>query len=180
MAHSGPENEAKHEGYKWLVQRDLPCMPLTAAPDDGCLVSYRAQVHSRGDVSDQTTRFHSFSLEAIVDYHGLLGMVRHGGHLDTGFLGVMHTGAPTPNENIICPPLATNPPTFVCGGSGTHRESSSTEAVAPLQNHRLNNPTWYAQHNVTELSISIEGVGADRCQGSDQAVLPCTGLDKHL
>jgi hypothetical protein len=143
----GLENIAKHFGYKWYVKRDLPCIPFGAPPNDGCFRAYRVQVHSAGHVGDATARFHSFSLEAVVDYHGQQGIVRGGGWMDTGFLGLLVDGG----RRMLCPSLATNPPGFVCpstGTSGNHRDAGSVNVPAPHTAHA--NPGssvgWYATH----------------------------------
>lgn len=140
------ENATKHNGYKWYVKRDLPCVPFAPAPNDGCLRAWRIQVHSLGTVADTTVRFHSFSLEVVVDYRGTQGIVRGGGWMDAGFLGLLvDTGT-----EIVCPPLATNPPGFNCPGvvRGTMREAYSTNVPAPHTPHSLPGSTsnWYAAH----------------------------------
>jgi hypothetical protein len=136
---AGPENAAKHEGYKWYVRRDLPCVPVGGQP--GCILAYRVQVHTLGTVADAVVRFHSFSMEALISDHGTTGVVRGGGHMDTGNLGLETDGG----TGTVCPPLASNPSTFNCG-AGAHRESASRQVPAPHTSHWTPLVNWYAEH----------------------------------
>jgi hypothetical protein len=150
----GPENQVKHEGYKWFVQRDLPCVPHGGTP--GCIVAYRAQIHARGDISDQTTRFHSYSLEAVVqDAGGHRGIVRHGGHIDTGFSSILVSGGGT----LLCPFGGARPDSLVCASGGPHRESSSINVPPPYAPHNVYLPNWYTQHRTTQVAVKIEEWG---------------------
>lgn len=51
----------KHEGYKWLVRRDLPCDNNNAA---GCIRAFRAQPHA--DLHNVASEYHSYAIEALV------------------------------------------------------------------------------------------------------------------
>lgn len=55
------ENTLKHQTYKWIVRRDLPC-PQTQGGD--CITAFRAQIHA--DMFNVVSAYHSFSLEAKV------------------------------------------------------------------------------------------------------------------
>lgn len=146
------ENTAKHEGYKFYVGRDLPCQPTN--PGEGCVLAYRVEVHARGDISDQTTRFHSYSLEALVRYNGVQGMIRHGGHIDTGYLSLIVDDG----NSKVCPPIASNPPTFNCD-SGSTREASSFNPPAPHVAHDSFITTWYTTHTLTSVGVRLEEWG---------------------
>lgn len=148
----GLENHAKHEGYKWTVRRDLPCRPFGGGT--GCVLAFRAQAHARGDVSDATSRFHSFSLEALVERDGRRGIVRHGGWIDTGHLALLADGAST----HICPPLTTNPDAFRCSGA-PRREHSGANLPAPHKDHSGYMVNWYSQHLVTQVAPRLEEWG---------------------
>src|SRR5207237_9204693 len=58
---AGQENDVKHNGYKWLVARDLGCHPFGSAT--GCITDYRVEVHSLATAADAVVRFHSFQAE---------------------------------------------------------------------------------------------------------------------
>ena len=151
---AGPENVAKHQGYKWYVERDQPCRPLrTVPPLDGCFRSWRIQVHSLGTASDATVRFHSFSMEAIVEQGGRTGLVRGGGHLDGGHLSLEADVHPQ-----VCPPLASSPTTFACGAR-IRRQHSGANLPPPLQRHNSYIVNWYANHNVVAVAPQLEEWG---------------------
>jgi hypothetical protein len=143
------ENAAKHYGYKWYVKRDLPCLPfLQGIPpsEEACFVAYRVQVHSAGHSGDVVVRFHSFSMEALVDRSGVRGIARGGGWLDTGTLVLLANG---PEPTVYCPPLATNPPQPFCGvGGGTVRTAAGVNMPAPHLDRPLPGAlmNWYATH----------------------------------
>lgn len=143
------ENARKHNGYKWYVKRDLPCQFLFGS--DLCFRAFRVQTHSMGAQTDTVVRFHSFSMEALVQSaDGRQGIVRGGGWMNTGHLGLLVDGG----VGVACPPLDTNPPanTYTCprnNTSGNFRESGSMADVpAPHTGHA--NPgaptNWYADH----------------------------------
>lgn len=147
-----PENVVKHEGYKWTVRRDYPCIP---AGSTGCVLAYRAEVHSRGDVSDQTTRFHSFMLEALVqDSNGHQAIVRHGGHIDSGQLLLLADNG----GGQLCPGIPQDPPGQVCGKAPA-RESSSVNVPSPHTAHDTNLINWYTNHGITTVSPRLEPWG---------------------
>lgn len=82
------ENEAKHEGYYWVVRRDQPCNT-----DNGqyCVKDFRVQFHGMmlgaGDVA---ARWHSMSAEVRacrnVNDLSTCGIVRTGGWMEHGSL----------------------------------------------------------------------------------------------
>lgn len=84
------ENEAKHEGYYWVVRRDQPCN----SPDGQfCVKDFRVQFHGMMNAHGAATRFHSFSAELRacqnVNDVSTCGIVRTGGWLDYGRLFTM-------------------------------------------------------------------------------------------
>jgi hypothetical protein len=150
----GTENNLKHEGYKWVVARDLPCG--TAA---GCISAYRIQVHAVAGAMDATVRFHSFSIEALACPGGSCGIIRHGGWMDYGHLSLAGE----------CPPLPTNPSTFQCGG-GARREHSSLEHSGYYAN-------WYGEHHVTQPDLHFLEFGPiDHNDPYKQLFFPCPGI----
>jgi hypothetical protein len=150
----GVESQLKHEGYKWIVARDLPCG--TAA---GCISAYRIQVHAIAGAMDATVRFHSFSIEALACPDGRCGIIRHGGWMDYGYLSVGGT----------CPALPSNPPDFQCG-DGARRDHSSTTQF----NYYAN---WYGVHHVTQPDLHFLEFGPiDYNDPSKQLFFPCPGL----
>lgn len=158
---AGPENQAKHEGYKWHVTRDIPCRPFQPPPDDGCIRAWRIQVHTLGTAADTVVRFHSYSIEARIEYRGRQAIVRHGGWLDTGFLGLIVDGG---TGTIVCPPLAGNPSSFQCVGSrfgvgGPRREHSGVNVPAPHTDHSQHEQNWYARHLGTQVQPHLEEWG---------------------
>lgn len=82
------ENQAKHEGYYWIVRRDQPC---NSADKQYCVKDFRVQFHGMflgpGDVS---ARWHSMSAELRacrnVNDLSTCGIVRTGGWMDHGRL----------------------------------------------------------------------------------------------
>lgn len=152
----GQENTVKHEGYKWFVARNQTCAPFWSAPNDGCMRSWRVLVHSMGSASDVTVRFHSYSIEMQIDYHGQIGVIRHGGWADFGHLALAEAGGHTQ-----CPPITSNPPPpFACGGEDNHRLSSSANLPAPFVNADVNLSSWYSSHHTTQISFVVEEWGA--------------------
>ncbi len=59
---SPTENEAKHNGYGWIVRQDEPCIVKRG----GCVTDARIQFHAIMAPPGAVTRFHSFSAEARV------------------------------------------------------------------------------------------------------------------
>lgn len=82
------ENQAKHEGYYWIVRRDQPC---NVSGGEYCVKDFRVQFHGMflgpGDVS---ARWHSMSAELRacrnVNDISTCGIVRTGGWMDHGRL----------------------------------------------------------------------------------------------
>ncbi len=152
------ENALKHNGYKWVVRRDVPCIPFNPAPNDGCYRAMRAEFHTLGTTADTVVRFHSFSNELLVDYHGVQGIVRKGGWMDAGFLGLLVDGG----DFLICPPLTTNTQPFTCPATGTagtpHRDAYSTD-TAPRAPHA--NPgsrvNWYVTNSLVQPHVQDFG-----------------------
>jgi hypothetical protein len=148
----GLENTVKHEGYKWYVERDMECRPNGGAGWTGCLRAWRVQVHSMGHASDAVARFHSYSMELLVEFQGNQGIVRHGGHIDFGHLSLNAGGGQ------VCPPLIGNPETFTCGANH-HRETGARDVPAPYGDADRGGAGWYGVHLVTALTTTIEDWG---------------------
>lgn len=170
----GLENHVKHEGYKWYVLRDMECRPVGGAPNNGCLRSVRVQVHTLGTASDATTRFHSYSMEALVEHNGVQGIVRHGGWIDFGHLSL------NTSTQSACPPITSNPtnpdgtPAFTCG-SAPARTHSSANVPPPKVDHNSFFASWYGQHRTTQLSTTFEEWGpVDYTNPSNQLLFPAT------
>lgn len=89
QADSVLENEAKHNGYGWIVRQDIP------PHSDIWIKDFRLQYHAISAPPGTLTRFHSFSLEANIcqqaDMH--CGLIRTGGWIDFGNLEIRGTGA---------------------------------------------------------------------------------------
>jgi hypothetical protein len=89
------ENEAKHEGYYWIVRRDQPC---NSANGQFCVKDFRVQFHGMmlgaGDVA---ARWHSMSAEVRVCRNvndlSTCGIIRTGGWMDHGRLMTIDAGA---------------------------------------------------------------------------------------
>jgi hypothetical protein len=89
------ENELKHEGYKYIVQRFEDCdidENFTKGRYDNynCIKAWRAQVHVVGGAIDAVVRVHSYYAEyQICDLNGQnCGVIKHGGWADFGILEV--------------------------------------------------------------------------------------------
>ncbi len=107
------ENEAKHEGYIWVVRRDQQC------PNGNCVTDFRLQTHAIMGAHDMPVRYHSFSLEARVCIDARnpssCGIVRYGGWADMGRLfttrpndidcghAVQDIPIPLPADNLFFP-----------------------------------------------------------------------------
>jgi hypothetical protein len=74
------ENEAKHEGFLWVVRRNQTC-----AGGRYCVRDFRVQVHFMGN-HDAPVRYHSFSVEARLCVNpsdlSTCGIYRLGGWID--------------------------------------------------------------------------------------------------
>lgn len=100
----GLENDVKHEGYKWVVRKNMDC---SSRFTDGCLTDFRMQVHFIASAVDATVRYHSFWLEARgcrEDNPEVCGIIRTGGWADYGRLMVDNQHIPLPGD----PPAPTN------------------------------------------------------------------------
>jgi hypothetical protein len=140
------ENARKHNGYKWYVKRNLPC--IIRSGSDGCFRAFRVQVHALGAQTDTIVRFHSFSAEALIDIGGRQGIVRGGGWMNTGALNLLVGG----DNGNVCPPLDTNATGQPCGITvpPAARESYSTADVPSPHTAHANPGTttnWYADHD---------------------------------
>lgn len=153
------ENTVKHEGYKWYVARDLPCLPANPTQDPGCIVSYRVQVHTLGTAADAVVRFHSFGVEELVDYKGQRGIVRHGGYMDSGHLRLLVDQGG--KGDVVCEPpgvLPNDKPFSVCD-SGPTREHSGANVPAPHTGHNIYTPNWYTQNAMITVQPKLEEWG---------------------
>lgn len=86
------ENKLKHDGYKWAVERDLPC------DEKGyCVKAFRVQYHMH-PAMDMNVRWHSALVEIQVckdsEDEKTCGIIRSGGWFDFGYLY-----RPEKNEN---------------------------------------------------------------------------------
>lgn len=92
------ENDVKHEGYKWLVRKNMGCITANAA---GCVTDLRAQIHAVAGAMDATVRYHSVYFEArgcLKSDPGRCGIIRTGGWIDTGPLLVDDRRVPLPGD----------------------------------------------------------------------------------
>jgi hypothetical protein len=154
----GVENQLKHQGYKWVVARDLPC-----GGDPGCIVAFRIQAHAIAGAMDATVRFHSFSMEALACPDGRCGIIRHAGWNSYGHLAL------ATSQGDVCPPLPTNPATFTCGG-GPRRVHSSLSHFNFYAN-------WYGDHHVTQPDLHFLEFGPiDANDPNAQLFFPCPGV----
>jgi hypothetical protein len=151
------ENVAKHEGYKYFVAENQPCIPASGTSGvDGCFRAWRIQVHAMGHASDAVTRFHSYAMEALVQApDGTQGIIRHTGWIDTGHLALQATGVP---NGQVCPDLPTNPQTFTCG-SGVKRSHSGANTPPPAVGHNTFFANWYATQQYAQVATHIEEWG---------------------
>ena len=82
----GMENQAKHEGYYWIVRTNQPCEEA----DEYCTTDYRVQFHGMMFMHGALTRYHSISYESRVcqDFTDptTCGIMRRGGWADFGIL----------------------------------------------------------------------------------------------
>lgn len=126
------ENDAKHQGYKWHVRRDLPCYSQFA---DGCITAIRSIDHADGSHGIHV-RFHSFAVEMLVCPESRptdCGIVRTGGWADKGNLAI---------DNQIVPGYG---PTQINGGTRLHNYSGN-QAFA----------TWYGGSNKADVVTQFE------------------------
>lgn len=92
--HAGvEENVAKHNGYKWMVDLDLPPLYLRlnwlGTPTPNAVKSVRTQYHFLSTNADARVRLHSFWAEMQIcpaSDMNQCGIVRGGGLWDTGIL----------------------------------------------------------------------------------------------
>jgi len=97
-----------------------------------------------------------------------------GGWLDTGFLGLLVDGG----NNLLCPPLGTNPPGFTCpltGTAGTHRDASSVNVPPPHVAHGMPSGAeraWYATHRGgVQAAVAVEEFGPTDYANPSQQLL---------
>jgi hypothetical protein len=149
------ENNAKHEGYKWLVRRNLECKPTNGAP--GCLSDFRVQIHTVAGATDAVVRFHSFSVEARACVGLQCGIIRQGGWHDFGNLQVQDPTSPT---GSTCPNLGASgsDPSTPCGDSPRRFHFSDHE-----QHANSRSAVWYTTgRNWTNVSVDFESFGPIR------------------
>src|SRR5690606_38471775 len=88
------ENEAKHEGYYWVVRRDQPC---NSRDRQFCVKDFRVQFHGIMHAHGASVRWHSISAEVRacrnVNDVSTCGIVRTGGWMDHGRLHVIDAAA---------------------------------------------------------------------------------------
>lgn len=167
---NGTENHHKHEGYKTLVRKNLPCVhPNTKAV--GCFKDVRLQIHTVASAKDASVRFHSYAVETTVthDYYpGLVGYISFGGHMDTGTLHVDGNHVPLPDDPV--------PLTF----DKSRRKGHSWET-----NGR--NSTWYASisrgapaFNHGTIALTFETFGGVNPADPFYEHLWCPNLDCKL
>lgn len=139
--HSGGttlENDAKHNGYKWLVRKGMPCV---SAHSDGCVTDFRAQIHAVAGAMDAVARYHSFTFEArgcLKANPDRCGIIRTGGWIDTGPLLV-------DDKRVVLP---TDPPDLRDIGN---RRMHGSPASGGGQRVFM---TWY-MHNVAWSGLAI-------------------------
>lgn len=79
------ENEAKHEGYYWIVRRDQPC---NTSNRQFCVKDFRVQYHGIMHAHGAAVRWHSMSAEVRgcrdVNNPSTCGIIRTGGWMDHG------------------------------------------------------------------------------------------------
>lgn len=127
------ENDAKHNGYKWLVETNSGCTHQFQGHD--CISDYRVEVHNLANVSDATVRFHSFQAEVRACQGAVCGTIRAGGWHDFGHLALLTAGG----AGHICPGIPSDPPQPYDCESDTQRSHSSTQ-------HQANFANWYGDH----------------------------------
>ncbi|MFN8446999.1 MAG: hypothetical protein U0175_39760 [Caldilineaceae bacterium] len=100
------ENQNKHQGYKYAVGADLPCVQDTyeyLSPQPDCVRAFRIQHHDLGGPMDAVVRFHSYFAEVQVCRRdgSSCGIIRTGGHSDFGILHVPYKQAwiPLPQKD---------------------------------------------------------------------------------
>jgi len=97
---AGVENELKHEGYGWLVRRDIDC---NVAQGEYCITDLRTEYHAIMASIGATTRFHSFSVEARLCRDGQCGILKTGGWADYNVLTVDDIHVPLANDGDLPP-----------------------------------------------------------------------------
>lgn len=131
------ENEAKHEGYKWHVRRDLPCYSQFAG---GCITALRALDHADA-THGMYVRFHSFAVEMVVCNEARpddCGILRTGGWADKGNLAI---------DGSIIPGYG---PTERNGGTRLHYFSRGDKRFG----------TWYGGSKKAEVVTQFEDMWA--------------------
>lgn len=164
---AGEENDLKHNGYKWIVRRNILC--TSTQPNQGCVTDFRYLVHAQGSASDTIVRFHSFSIEARFCSNAdmsiaVCGLVRGGGWQDYGGLFIF-----TPDGAGYCPPLASTPPGYVCGDS-PHRDAG--QPGFPLYQ-----AGWYGAHGLFPFTVETEPFGDTSPTAPDVQLFRCPPPD---
>lgn len=105
---SGHENHLKHEGYKYLVDINIP--PATTdlnwqVGPNNIVHDARLQYHALGGPADAVVRLHSFFAEYNVcskDNQSLCGIVKFGGWADYGVMHIPYktTMVPLPSDPV--------------------------------------------------------------------------------
>jgi hypothetical protein len=133
------------------------CTPASSRPQhDGCITAARILVHVNATAGAANVRFHGFSVEAQVQRQGHVGIMRWGGHLDTGHLNLQFA-----NQAPLCPPTSPQQPppgSYVCGG-GTMRAHSGTNGPPGTQPHHARLATWYAAHQLGGVAPTFDEFG---------------------
>lgn len=159
------ENVAKHAGYKWIVERNLPCVPANPSVyGNGCVTAFRAQMHMVAGATDATVRYHSFSLEAQACLNGVCGTIHHGGWQDFGLLGLEG-----PNGTVTCPNIPSQPPDRPCVFGAPFRLHGT-----PQQS--LTQVEWYAGHKITQVAARASMFGDIDPNNPNNQLFFCTDL----
>lgn len=94
------ENANKHQGYIWVVRKNLSCARVPA--NNGCITDFRTVVHFHQDGHDTPIQFHSFVSQGRGCYQNVCGTWSFGGHQDTGDLLVNGATVIDNPNNLNC------------------------------------------------------------------------------
>ncbi|MCX7928589.1 MAG: hypothetical protein N2558_02805 [Patescibacteria group bacterium] len=179
VARKEMENDLKHEGYIWIVRRNLPCQG-----GKNCVTDYRLQVHAMMGAGDFPVRYHSFSVEMRVcvdkSRPETCGIARKGGWADHGRLfttPVNNNGGaiancgnsptdihiPVPADNLFFrleteeekpwDEIRCHPQLNL---SGVRRREDAINPLSPLLDPRLELAHWWAKSGgPTELRFQV-------------------------
>lgn len=141
----GTENIHKHEGYKVLVRRADECVSVNGR---NCILAVREQVHAGATGMEARTRFHSYSVEALVHHieTGDEGIVRFGGWYDAGALVVADINGES--HRVILPHLGEYE------GDGLRWSKAQLRQHHHPESRRASTATWY-----THMMMSPTGPG---------------------